>query len=214
MPEQFSLPGFDAQPPQLPPPPKRGLSRPWPRSTLPTQRLFLALFPEAHDAARIAELIDALRQRHRLSGQRLHTDRLHITLHSLGDYVDAVPQTLIDGALAAAATVVHPPLDIVFDHALSFAGGNASKNAFVLSGHDTAAVSQLGGTLGLALKRAGLRSQPSRKPHMTMLYNGRVIEERAFEPIRWTATEFVLVLSHLGKTHHQWLARWPLTGTR
>lgn len=49
---------------------------------------------------------------------------------------------------------------------------------------------------------------------MTMLYDNRVIEEHALEPIRWTATEFVLVLSHLGKTHHQWLARWPLTGLR
>jgi RNA 2',3'-cyclic 3'-phosphodiesterase len=84
----------------------------------------------------------------------------------------------------------------------------------VLCGRDTAAVSQLGQALGLALKRAGLLSQPSGKPHMTMLYDERVIAEHAIEPIRWTASEFVLVLSHLGKTRHDWLARWPLTRTR
>jgi RNA 2',3'-cyclic 3'-phosphodiesterase len=207
---QLSLPGFDAQPAQ---PPKRSLPAAAPRVTRPTQRLFLALFPQAHDAACIAESIDALRQHHGLDGQRLHTDRLHITLLSLGDYAGAVPQALIDAAMAAAATVVHPPMDVVFDRALSFAGRKAGKNAFVLCGRDTAAVNQLGKTLGLALKLAGLRARPSGKPHMTMLYDERVIEEHAIEPVRWTASEFVLVLSHLGKTHHEWLARWPLTHT-
>jgi RNA 2',3'-cyclic 3'-phosphodiesterase len=197
---QLSLPGFDAPPP--------------PSGTRPTHRLFVALFPQAHDAARIAEPIDALRQHHGLDGQRIHTDRLHVTLLSLGDYAGAVPQVLIDAAVAAAATVVHPPMDIVFDRALSFASRKAGNSAFVLCGRDTAAVSQLGQALGLALKRAGLLSQPSGKPHMTMLYDERVIAEHAIEPIRWTASEFVLVLSHLGKTRHDWLARWPLTRTR
>lgn len=208
---QLNLPGFDA--PHLRPP-ESSLPAAAPRGTRPNQRLFLALFPRAHDSARIAESIDALRQRHCLDGQRLHTDRLHVTLHSLGDYVGTVPQVVIDAAMAAAATVVHPPMQVVFNRALSFSGRKSDKNAFVLCGSDTSAVSQFGQTLGLALKLAGLRFQASGKPHMTMLYDGRVIDEQAVEPICWTADEFVLVLSHLGKTRHEWLARWPLTQTR
>ncbi len=124
---QLGLPGFDAPPS----PPECNLPPTTRRGTRPTQRLFPALFPQAHDAARIAGPIDALRHCHRLDGQRLHTDRLHITLHSLGDYAGAVPQVVIDAAMAAAATVVHLPMDIVFDRALSFAGRKAGKNAFV-----------------------------------------------------------------------------------
>ena len=66
----------------------------------------------------------------------------------------------------------------------------------------------------LALKRAGHQPQPSGKPHMTMLYDERIINQHAVETVRWTASEFVLVLSHLGKTQHELLARWPLTRTR
>ncbi len=209
MSEQFNLPGFD-----LPPtPPRHSLAPAALDSARPTHRLFLAVFPKAHDAAPIAASIAALRQHHGLNGQPLQTDRLHTTLHSLGDYVGPVPQVRIDAAMAAASSLVHPPLQIEFDHALSFAGsGHAAKHAFVLCGHDTAAVSRLVQILGLALKRVGLDPQPSRKPHMTMLYDRRIIEAHVIEPIRWTASELVLVLSHLGKTHHQWLARWPLTG--
>lgn len=211
--EQFSLPGFDTQTPSFPPP-KRSIAPAWPHGIRPAQRLFLALFPQAGDGARMAEPIHLLRQHHRLGGQLLRTDRLHITLHSLGDYVGAVPEALVDAAMAAAAGVIHPPIDIVFDRALSFAGSSSGKNAFVLCGRDTAAVSQLVHILGLALKRAGLESQPSRKPHMTMLYDDQVVVEHTVEPIRWTATEFVLVRSLLGKTQHRWLARWPLIRPR
>jgi 2'-5' RNA ligase len=49
---------------------------------------------------------------------------------------------------------------------------------------------------------------------MTMLHDRRIVAEHAIEPIRWTATEFVLVLSHVGWTHHEWLRRWPLDAQR
>ena len=81
----------------------------------PTQRSFLGLFPQAHDAALIEESIDVLRLRHCLAGKRLHIDHLHITVHSLAHYGDAAPLALIDATKAAAATVEHPPLDTVLE---------------------------------------------------------------------------------------------------
>lgn len=202
---QFSLPGFDLDPPD--PPARQDLAVAKP-SGPPTHRLFLGLFPSLDDAARIDQNADLVCKHFGLAGKRLKTDRLHITLHSLGDYVGAVPETLIEQAMAVAATVVCPPVDVRFDHALSFPG----SGAFVLCGHDNAAVDVLRQRLSVALKHAGIKHYPSRKPHMTLLYDRRSIAEHAIEPIHWTATEFVLILSHLGKTHHEWLARWPLTG--
>ena len=64
----------------------------------------------------------------------------------------------------------------------------------------------------------GIEPQQSRPvasqvtPHVTLLYDDVLVEERAVEPIRWTVREFVLVHSLLGQTRHVPLARWPLGG--
>jgi len=58
----------------------------------------------------------------------------------------------------------------------------------------------------------GERVASSFTPHVTLLYDGRVVTERLVEPIRWTVREFVLVRSLLGKTRHIVIGRWPLRG--
>ena len=55
----------------------------------PTDRLFFALFPDAEAAMQIAGLARSLREEHGLHGQPLREDRLHVTLHHLGDYAGA-----------------------------------------------------------------------------------------------------------------------------
>ena len=50
---------------------------------------------------------------------------------------------------------------------------------------------------------------PHRHSHLVALYDAGVTEG-----LCWTASEFVLVLSHLGKTQHDWLGRWSLTSKR
>jgi 2'-5' RNA ligase len=45
---------------------------------------------------------------------------------------------------------------------------------------------------------------------MTMSYSGRAVAEHAIEPIRWTAREFLLIDSHVGKTYHEVVGRWRL----
>jgi 2'-5' RNA ligase len=141
-------------------------------------------------------------------GASLAGQRLHITLQGLGNFRDALPQANVDAVMVAAATVDCPPIEIVFDRVLSF----LHNDACVLrcdAGSD-AAVARLRQMLALALSRVGLRPAPSRAPHMTMRYDPRHIVEQATLPIRWTASDFALILSHAGLTHQQWLARWPL----
>lgn len=184
--------------------------------TPPTGRgplaLFLALFPPPEAAARLAARADDLRTQHGLQGKRPHTTRLHVSLHGLGIFTDAVPQAEVDAAVAGAARVSAPPMHLVFDRALSFPG----SDAFVLrcDAASDRAIEGLRQRLALALKRVGHRPEPSRTPHITLLYDKRRVAEQAIEPVTWAATEFVLVLSHVGRTRHDWLARWPLTGER
>ena len=203
MPEQLSLPGLDATAPPFRPDavPTRG-------GRLQGYTLFLAIVPQSEDADRLARAAADLRNQHELDGTPLSPGRLHITLHAIAGFIDTIPQAVVDAAIAASAGVVCPPLPIVFDHVLSF----TDNNAFVLRcnpGSDTA-IARLRQSLALALRRAGLRPEPSRTPHMTMLYDPHHITQHAIEPICWTATRFALILSHVGIGHHQWIAQWAL----
>jgi RNA 2',3'-cyclic 3'-phosphodiesterase len=49
-------------------------------------------------------------------------------------------------------------------------------------------------------------------PHVTLLYDKRVIDEQPIEPISWTVREFVLVRSLHGQSRHIDVARWQLHG--
>lgn len=203
MPKQLSLPGLEvpAECLRLDIGPKR-------HGQPQLYKLFFGLFLPPGDTPRVFADADELCVQRGLIGPRVAADRLHITLQVVEDFRDCVPLAMVDAARAAAATVACPSLPIVFDHALSF----QPKNTFVLrcDSRSDAAIARLRQTLALALRRVGLRPASSYTPHMTLMYKVRQVPEQPITPIRWTATEFALVLSHFGKTHHQCVARWPL----
>jgi RNA 2',3'-cyclic 3'-phosphodiesterase len=176
-----------------------------------TDRLFFAIFPEAAAAARIARLARQLRGEHGLKGKPLETQRLHVTLHHLGDY-PGLPRDIVAASVEAAATVAMSPFEVSFDRALSFPDRPANR-PFVLRGGDgVGALAALQHTLGVALGRAGLaagRTEPY-TPHVTLLYDDSLVAERPVETVAWTVCEFVLVHSLLGRKLYVPLARWPL----
>jgi RNA 2',3'-cyclic 3'-phosphodiesterase len=92
MPEQLSLAGFDTAP-------------------RPTDRLFFALLPDAETAAHIAQCSQHLRRKHGLIGRPIATERFHITLHFVGDYV-GLPPRIIVAVSDAVATIAIPPFDV------------------------------------------------------------------------------------------------------
>lgn len=189
--EQPSLAGFDA--------------------AVPTDRLFLAVYPDAAAAARIAALAVTLRERHSLQGRPLADERLHVTLHHLGDYA-GVPQDVVRMAAEAAGRVACASFEVGFDRAASFAARRSRRPFVLLGGEATAALVALQRALGEALGACGLARwvAPQFTPHVTLLYDEAMVAEQAVEPIRWRVDEFVLVHSLLGRSRHVPLARWPL----
>ncbi len=206
--DQMSLRGLDAAPTLFQPEILHG--RP---GQLLGYNLFLAIFPKPEDAQRFSLVGAALRTQHGLTGPCLRTDHLHMTLHAVAGYALTIPQQDIDAAKAAAASVVCRPLPIVFDSASSFINhGKPDNNAFVLhcnAGSDDG-VAKLRQALRVALRRSGLHPKPTNTPHMTMLYDPRVVPAHPIEPFCWMGTRFALVLSHQGLTHHEWIAEWQL----
>ena len=176
----------------------------------PSDRLLLLIYPDPVMAARIAGLAEPLRRAEGLTGAAVAADRLHITLHHLGEY-DGVPKHIAATASEAMAKVDFPAFPVVFDRIHYFR--RPRNQPIILRGddglNDLVAFQQV---LGTALARHGLGKLVDRHftPHVTLLYDDRDIAERAAEPIRWTVREFALVHSLLGQTRHVTLARWSL----
>ena len=187
-------------------------------SPKPTDRLFFALFPSEEAIPQIIKVSQQLREEHGLTGKSLSNDRLHVTLHHVGDYAGGLPNGLAEAAQEVAATIVMPAFEVTFDRAMSFAGSPRNK-PFVLRGNEPhdgglAALMAFQKAFYLAMCRAGLqgpRANAKFAPHVTLMYDSHGVPEQVVEPIRWTAHDFVLVHSLLGLTKHIHLGRWPLT---
>lgn len=186
----------------------------------PTDRLFFALFPSDEAIPQIVKTSQQLRDAHGLTGKSLSNDRLHVTLHHVGDYAGGLPNGLVETAQDVASKIAMPAFDVTFDRAISFAGSPRNK-PFVLRGNERMNVGSEGGlaalmafqkTMYLAMCRAGLqgpRANAKFAPHVTLMYDDQGIAEQAVEPVSWTAHDFVLVHSLLGQTRHIHLGRWP-----
>ncbi|MEI7037730.1 2'-5' RNA ligase family protein [Fulvimonas yonginensis] len=176
----------------------------------PTDRLFFALMPPSDAAAPITTFAEALRRRLGLRGKPRPTGHLHVTLHHLGDFA-GLPAQQVAAAATAAAGVATAPFEVRFDRAGSLAG-RAGRHPFVLLGDaDTAGPAGLQAALGARLAAAGLlRRERPFVPHLTLLYDARMVAPQPIEPIGWEAREFVLIHSLLGRTEYRVLGRWAL----
>lgn len=180
-----------------------------------TDRLFFALFPPTDVAASISSQLHQVCESSGIYGRAVSTERLHLTLHHVGDFSGLLADTLrqavnVGDALAAS------PVELTLNKISCF-DSNQRKPMLVLTGGDNEALRGLQQQLLQCLARHLPRFKPSTNftPHVTMLYGdpaqGSIRHaEQIIEPIRWQATEVVLVHSLLGKTEHRHLARWPL----
>jgi 2'-5' RNA ligase len=192
MSDQFALPGLDAP---------------------PTDRLFFGVYPPEPVAERIGVLAQSQRAEHGLIGRPHATERFHITLVHLGDFA-GLPKDMIAKAEAAAASLKLRPFEVSFDRAASFSGKSRNR-PYVLQGDEgVVAVKAMRQALVTALAETGLGKWANSPftPHVTLLYDDRAVPEQPIEPIGWTAGEFVLVHSLLGKTQHIPLNTWALGG--
>ncbi|WP_175819613.1 2'-5' RNA ligase family protein [Burkholderia sp. BCC0419] len=188
---QLTLPGFDAPPP------------------VPLHRFFFAVMPDPAAAGRIAGMAKSMRlEKDSLVG----TERLHITLGSLGDFA-YVPDATLALARAVADRVDVPSFSVRFDKIISFNGRPGHQPLVLMGRAGLEDLIDFRRQLRRALKQeAGLSILPaSFTPHVTLLYGAQRPDEYRIEPITWTVFDFVLVDSWLRKSHYDVLGRWPLT---
>lgn len=170
-----------------------------------TDRLFFAILPDEDTAASIHRRAERWRREHGLTGRLLRPEHFHVTLHVAEEMAGISLSGMIELLAERASTLAMPAFRVDFDRVLSFRNG-----AFVLSGEET--------TIGLQVLHQRLGDaldptpRPARRftPHLTLLRDGKQVEERDVEPVGWTAREVVLVHSLIGQTTHRHVARIPL----
>jgi 2'-5' RNA ligase len=175
-------------------------------------RLFFAVHPDPRTAQRIVALAETLRTKHGLRGKPIPANRVHVTLHHLGDYC-GFPESLIETVSTAAARIAMPPFEIRLDCIASFPGRGKRPCVLRSGAADTnQALHALQSDLGAGLRDAGLGRYIERRftPHVTLLYDEREIVAEAVPPIVWNARAFALVHSLLGRGEHRVLAAWDL----
>jgi len=175
-----------------------------------TDRPLFMLRPEIAQAQAMADLTGELKRGYGLTGKPFASDRLHSTLHHLGDYVELSPE-LVTMAKRAAATVAMPPYEVTFDRVVTFSG-SPGRRPLVLRGGD--GIVPLQRAIGEAMTKVGLGAfvNQSFTPHITLLWGAGIVEEQAVETFRWTVREFALVNSRVGQGEYVVLGQWLLRG--
>lgn len=175
-------------------------------------RLFLALRPDAAAATRIHQLGQRLREVYGLEGRPLSIERLHVTLCFLGEYDSLSPELLATAHGIAAQAVCGAPFELRLDRVMSFVRYGGDAPLVLCREDDCAPLTRLHHALAAAAARTGLIPADPRgfKPHVTLLYDAKMITLQEVEPFAWTATEVLLIRSHIGRGRHDVLGRYPL----
>ncbi|MCC5066000.1 RNA 2',3'-cyclic phosphodiesterase [Xanthomonas campestris] len=175
-----------------------------------TERLFFAVMADAATATHAAQIGSALLQAGLVEGKPLAPERLHVTLHHLGDYAGGLPPSLVARASQAAERAAQQAFEVEFDRVGTF-GGRRSQLPCVLRGEEQVrGLYDLQGALGRQLAHVGIAGDAQYTPHMTLLYCNQSLPQRRCDPLRWTVTDFALVRSFLGQSRYQIEGRWSL----
>jgi 2'-5' RNA ligase len=188
-----------------------GVNFPFPQPLSETTvRLFFSLWPSDEVAARLGSVAAA--QAAQFGGKPSRIETLHLTLVFLGEAADETLPRLIE----AARTVRARAFELAIDHV-----GYWSHNRLLWAGSSMPSpeLAALQKELAAALAGAGAAPYDAGRPfapHVTLirkLPKGRVPPARIdIEPVRWTASGFVLVRSELSASGASYrpLADFPL----
>ncbi len=177
------------------------------------ETLFFGLFPDDETALRIDRFRQQFIAEKRWEGRPLKPERLHVSLHHVGDFPRLRTKDLY-AARQAGAAISMGPFELTARFVKSFegvtqsAGEPRTRPLVLLIEGDV--LSELHRTLGAAMKKIGLRAAEDFTPHMTLSYGSRAIPMQAIEPIRFAVDKVVLIHSERWLTRYHVIESWPL----
>lgn len=170
----------------------------------PLYRAFYAIKPPERIARQIDHFADTLDP----IADRVPAEHQHVTLGITTD-APVYPYELIKALRRAGAGIRAEPFDLTLDR-LSIGGRSAAlRPARAVPG-----LSALRQEIVRAMQVAGATARPgwTFSPHQTLFYRDGRPDQRAVPGFGWRVEEVVLICSHVGRTRHEIVGRWPLIG--
>jgi RNA 2',3'-cyclic 3'-phosphodiesterase len=184
----------------------------WPRRRFP-ERLFLAHLLESGLAFSIHRFARNFIERHDIRVPLHKPERLHVSLHHLGDFKRLRSKPVFAGCLAGNAVALDA-FEVGFSAIRTFdahprAPGERPRYPLVLLGQGHG-LSELHRQLGDGLRRNGLRAASDFTPHLTLCYTSNPVPLQSIETISIVVQGFALIHSRLGRTEYHTLKDWRL----
>ncbi|WP_420007517.1 RNA 2',3'-cyclic phosphodiesterase [Xanthomonas sacchari] len=175
------------------------------------ESLFFALLPDAQTAQAGYRLGQQFCQDHGLRGRALPPERLHVTLHYLGEYA-GIPPRLLQQACAAGRALAASPFDLAFDQAVTFDSRARSRPLVLRGDAEPQPLQALRQALQQQLARHGVaaRADGAYLPHMTLAYVEQPLAPQRVPALSWQAASLSLIRSVQGQGRYLHEARWPL----
>lgn len=175
------------------------------------ESLFFALLPDAQTAQAVHHLGQQICHGHGLHGRALPPERLHVTLHYLGEYA-GIPPRLLQQACAAGQALAAAPFALAFDQAATFDSRARSRPLVLRGDGEPAPLPALRQALQQQLARHGVapRADGAYLPHMTLAYVDQALAPQHVPALHWQATSLSLIRSVQGQGRYLHEARWPL----
>lgn len=170
--------------------------------------LFLALLPEGEANGQVDQIARQSKANLQLTGKPLGPSIYHITLLPLGPHTCVSPELVTAlGKIFAPIAACTEPFSVQFDRAGSFDVRRPKLPFALASSHKNTALLEFRKKLREPFRRL---PKPT-PPHVTLLWDPKNIPAHPIGEVGWIARELVLVRSYVGLSHHEHLARWPLT---
>ncbi len=178
----------------------------------PRESLFFAALPDPATAQRVFAMGERLRAEHGLRGRALPVERLHLTLHYLGEYA-GIPPRLLQQAHAAGHALAAAPFELCFDRVASFGGRARTRPLVLLGDGEPPALRQLREALQRQLGRQGVaaRADAAYVPHITLAYDEQVLPPQPVPGLRCTVAALSLIRSVQGQGRYLHEATWALS---
>lgn len=182
-----------------------------PRRPKRPERLFFSLFPDIATSFRVKEFAERFISERHLSGNQLRAERLHVSLHLVGDYKRLQSKFIFAARRAGDRLSMHP-FEMTFPFITSFErpANSRRRSPLVLLGQEDASLVELHNVLGTAMEKNGLSAAQSFTPHMTLFYGSTAVPLQPIEPISFAVGEVVLIHSEKGLSRYNVLGRWSL----
>ena len=186
------------------------------REPVSTDNLFFAILPDGDEAKRIRELGLEVGKLLGVRGKFRPMELLHITMCHVGTYRNGLREGHVKAAMRVGEEVaaLSHLVEVTFDRVGTFSGREDGLPFVLRASEGNSGLHAIQKLLLTGLLKQGVRSNGNKSfdPHVTMACVKAAVDDLPIQPIRWTASEVLLIHSLVGKSEYRVLGRWSLAG--